>query len=129
MGKKEDIIEEIKKEEVDTVAADKKAAAAALIGKKLNASLDFNKFNESNKSLDVSKECENVAEEICEASGDIVEQDDEDLSSTVDFSKQSSFVMDFESSFREKGINNGQKNSLTLVVKSKYGMYIHFDYR
>lgn len=91
--------------------------------------MDFNKFNESNKSLDVSKECENVAEEICEASEDIVEQDDEDLSSTVDFSKQSSFVMDFESSFTEKGINNGQKNSLTLVVKSKYGMYIHFDYR
>ena len=36
------LIEEIKKEEVDAVAADKKAAAAALIGKKLNASLDFN---------------------------------------------------------------------------------------
>merc|ERR1711860_76185 len=49
-----------------------------------------------------SKECENVAEEICEASEDIVEQDDEDLPSTVDFSKQSSFVMDFESSFTEK---------------------------
>ena len=76
----EDIIEEIKKEEVDAIA-DKKAAAAALIGKKLNATLDFNKFNEFNKSLDVSKECEKVAEEICEASEDIIDQD-EDLSLT-----------------------------------------------
>ena len=95
--------EEIKKEvkEVETeVKEEKKAAAAALIGKKLNASLDFQKFSDENKSLDVSKECaENVAIEIGEASQDII--DEEEMPSN-EYSKQSSFVMDFESSFTEK---------------------------
>jgi len=58
----------------------------------LNANADFQKFNE-NKSLD-------VAQEISEASKDIIE--DEDIQSSI-VTNQSSFVMDFDS-YTEKGL-------------------------
>ena len=62
-----------------------------MIGKKLNANADFQKFNE-NKSLD-------VAQEISEASKDITE--DEEVQSSI-VTNQSSSVMDFDS-YTEKG--------------------------
>lgn len=72
--------------EVDSCAASEgtKAAAVALIGQKLNASLDFQKFTQTSnhEGLDVSKDV-NDHEEVEKA--------------IVDYSKQSSIATDFES--------------------------------
>ena len=70
----------------------------------------------------MSKECEKVAEEICEASEDIIDQDEDLSSAGVDFSKQSSFVMDFESSFTEKG------NFIFLSLQClQWQNFVHFE--
>ena len=95
----------LKNEEVNS-----KAAAVALIGQKLNANVDFQKFSQNNLGLDldVSKDIQNKIEKVESPSADAstikipvtVEEDDAPAGggiSSADYSQQSSFVTDFES--------------------------------
>ena len=116
-------------QEVDACAEEenKKSAAAAFIGQKLNASLDFQKFNNQNQGLQdfvSEKEAqneENKDEDETRRSSLMTEES----ITVLEYSKQSSIMTDFESlnkdELEEEDVKSKLKSNISKIV-IKYGI-------